>query len=170
MSEPNSSGSGRGALTELKDAVSQLFRQVTDIVPDLGLKTEFPRNELRVEDDAFRVLVELPGMSREEVDVAVTGRALRVSGERERLEPPSGGRLLRSERPVGKFDLSIHLPEEIDTVGVSARMRDGVLHIRLPKLSQTRGRNIEVEVEVEEPPRPDAGPEHGFQGPGGGQG
>jgi len=167
VSEPNAGASGRGALTDLKDAVSQLVRQVTSFVPDLGLKTEFPRNELKVEDDAFRVLIELPGMRREDVDVSVTGRALRVSGERARSEPPTGGRLIRSERPVGEFDLSIHLPEEIDTVGVSARMRDGVLHIELPKLREARGRSIDVEVE--EPGQTGEESNRGYESPGGGQ-
>ena len=163
MSEPKSGASGRGALAELKEAVTHLFEQVVGIVPDIGLKPEFPRNEIRIEDDRFRVLVELPGMNRDDVEVSVTGRALRVSGHRPKLEPPEGGRLLRNERPSGDFDLNLRLPGEIDTLGVVARMSDGVLEIRLPRLTETRGRS--VEVEADEPSREETRYDEGPAGP-----
>lgn len=161
MSEPNSRESGRGALSELKDAVTHLFQQVTGLAPDLGLKPDFPRSELKIDDDAFRALVELPGMRREDIDVSVTGRALRISGNRPRFEPPSGGRVIRSERPTGRFDLNVHLPAEIDTLGVTARMREGVLEVRLPKLQETRGRSIDVEADEAARPRPESRPDPG---------
>ncbi|UCC73136.1 MAG: Hsp20/alpha crystallin family protein [Gemmatimonadota bacterium] len=142
--ESDSKASGRGALAEFKDAVTSLFGQVTSLVPDFGLGREFPRHELRVEDEECRVLVELPGFKREEIDVSVAGRTLTVSGQRPRFEPPESGRMLRSERPSGDFELVVRLPAEVDALAVVAQMRDGILDARLPK-SSGRGRSIEVE-------------------------
>jgi HSP20 family protein len=147
--ESGSNASGRGALAEFKDAVTNLFdqvsSQVTSLIPELGLGREFPRHELRVEDDGYRVLVELPGFKRAEIDVSVVGRNLTVSGQRPRFEPPAGGRMLRSERPSGDFELNVRLPSEVDAVAVVAQMRDGVLNVSLPGSKGTRGRSIDIE-------------------------
>ncbi len=152
MSEESTSGaSGRGALAEFKDAVTGLFEQVAGLAPDFRFGRAFPRHELRVEDDGYRARVELPGFKRDEIEVSVSGRTLSVTGDRERLEPPKGARLLRSERPSGEFDLSIKLPAEVDALAVVAQMRDGVLEIHLPKPS-TRGRPIDIEDAAEKDP------------------
>lgn len=144
MNESSSGPSGRGALAELKEAVTNLFEQVVGLAPDLGLGREFPRHELRVEDDGFRVLVELPGIGREDVDLSVSGRTLTISSRRERFQPPAGARMLRSERPSGKYELTLQLPADVDPLAVLARMQDGVLEVRLPKPS-ARGRSVRAE-------------------------
>lgn len=146
MNESESGASGRGAFAEFKEAVGNLFESVVGMAPDFGLGREFPRHELRVEDDGYLVSVELPGMPRESVEVSVSGRTLSITGKRTRFEPPNEARMIRSERPSGKFDLSVRMPDEVDTLGVIAKMRDGVLEIRLPKPSAGGGRSIEVEA------------------------
>jgi HSP20 family protein len=145
VKESSSGASGRGALAEFKEAVTSLFDQVVGLAPDLGFRRDFPRHELLVEDDGYRARVELPGLRRDEVEVSISGRTLTISGERPPFKPPSGARMLRSERPSGGFSLTIRLPAEVDVLGVTARMRDGVLEIGLPKLGGSRGRSIEVE-------------------------
>ena len=55
--------------------------------------------------------------------------------------------MLRSERPAGKFDLSVTVPAEVDPLSVVAQMRDGVLFVKLPKHTGPRGRSIQVEAD-----------------------
>ncbi len=143
--ESDARASGRGALSELKEAVTGLFDSLSSLVPDLGFGEEFPRHELRVEDDRLHVLIELPGFKREEIDVSVAGRALAIAGDRPRPQLPSDARMLRSERPSGEFELTVRLPAEVDALAVVARMHDGVLEVELPKVSGKRGRSIDVE-------------------------
>jgi HSP20 family protein len=145
VNDSESGASGRGAFAEFKESVGNLFESVVGMAPDFGLGREFPRHELRVEDDGYVVSVELPGMARESVEVSVSGRTLSITGKRARFEAPSEARMIRSERPSGKFDLSVRMPDEVDTLGVIAKMRDGVLEIRLPRPSAGGGRSIEVE-------------------------
>ena len=142
--EKNAEASGRGALAEFRSAIGGLFESVVGMAPDFGIGRDWPRHELIVDDDAYRVQVELPGFSREEIDVSVAGRTLTVSGERKKFEPPEGARLLRSERPSGTFELNVRLPAEVDALSVVAQMHDGVLEIALPKAS-SRGRSIDIE-------------------------
>jgi len=149
VNESKTGASGRGALAELKEAMGNLFESVLGLAPDLGIRQEFPRHELRVEDDAYRVRVELPGFKREEIEVTVTGKSLAIAGERPRFQAPAGAKMLRSERPAGKFDLNIRLPGEVDAVAVVAQMREGILEVRLPKQQAHRGRSIRVETDEE---------------------
>ncbi len=149
MEESKSSAPGRGALAEFKEAVGNLFDQVLGMAPDFGLRREFPRHELRVEDDGYRARVELPGMKREQIEVSLSGRTITVSGERPRTQTPEGARQLRTERPAGKFSLSVRLPADVDPLAVVAQMRDGVLEVRLPKPG-SRGRNIDIREAEEE--------------------
>lgn len=158
MSETKSNASGRGALAEFKEAIGNLFDQVVGMAPDLGLSREWPRHELRVEDDGYRARVELAGIRREDIEVSISGRTLTISGERPKWKPPAEARVLRSERPSGKFSLTIRLPAEVDTMGVIAKMHDGVLEVRLPKPSGPRGRSIEVEASDESRPGPEVPP------------
>ncbi len=144
MEEPKSTASGRGALAELKEAVGNLFDQVLGMAPDLGLRREFPRHELRVEDDGYRARIELPGMTRDQIEVSLSGRTLTVSGERRRTQTPEGSRQLRTERQSGKFSLTVQIPADVDPLAVVAQMRDGVLDVRLPKPG-ARGRSIDIQ-------------------------
>ena len=147
MSEEKKTASGRGALAELKEAVTGLFDQVVGLAPDFGLRRDFPKHELRVEDDGYLALVEIPGLRRDEVEVSISGRALSITGERPRFKPPDGSRMIRSERPSGEFTLAIRLPAEVDAARVAARVRDGVLEIRLPKPTAGGGHKVDVEAE-----------------------
>ncbi|UCF21359.1 MAG: Hsp20/alpha crystallin family protein [Gemmatimonadota bacterium] len=165
MKESDSSAAGRGALAELKEAVGNLFNQVVGLAPDLGLAKEFPLHELRVEDDGYRVRVELPGLRRDDIEVAVAGRTVSVSGKRPRYRAPEGARMLRSERPSGKFDLSVTLPAEIDPLSVVAQVRDGILDVQLPKQVGPRGRSIKVEEDNGERPASQPEGESGGESP-----
>ena len=158
MNESESGASGRGAFAELKEAVGNLFESVAGLAPDLRLGRDFPRHEMRVEDKGYVVQVELPGLRREAIEVAVSGRTLSITGKRPKFEPPSGARMIRSERPYGKFELSVKLPDEVDTLGVVAKMRDGILEVQLPKPARG-GRNIEVESAEGEAASAEAGPQ-----------
>ena len=142
-----SQGSGRGALAEFKDAVTDLFGQVTSLVPGRGIFSAFPRHELQIVDDGFDLWVELPGMVKDQVDVGVAGKTVTVSGERPPEETPPGARQIRRERPAGPFELAVPLPDEVDALGVVARLEEGVLHVHLPTYTEARGRNIPVDAD-----------------------
>ena len=144
MDESSSGASGRGALAEFTEAISDLFGQVADLGPKLIFGGGQPRHELIVEDDAVQVRVEMPGIDRDAIDVSVTGRKLTISTTRPRFKPPEGARLIRRERPSGDMQVTIQIPDETDARAVVANMKAGVLEVTLPKPSG-RGRSIKVD-------------------------
>lgn len=141
--ENDSAERGRGPLAEFSEAIGGLIEQVADLGPRMILGGG-PRHELRIEDDGYRVLVEMPGVQREAIDVSVKARRLRVKAERPPFEPPEGARRLRLERASGSIELRLQLPDEVDAQAVVAQLSDGMLEIKLPRPS-ARGRSIEVE-------------------------
>jgi HSP20 family protein len=105
-------------------------------------------------DDSILVRAELPGVSRSNVRVVMLDNVLKVEGRKDR-ENPTGSLTSEEEHPIrficlersyGNFAFSISLKWPIDVADISARMANGVLHIRLPK-AQTCGREITIQIE-----------------------
>lgn len=98
-------------------------------------------------DDEFVATVDLPGFERDDVDIQVTGRTLRIEAEREEILDEEAERFLRHERRHESTQRSIRLPEEVDKDGAKAQMKNGVVTVTLPKLEVEESREIEIEGE-----------------------
>lgn len=86
--------------------------------------------------DRFSVLVDLPGVSKEDVHIDVEGARLTVSGATRTAagdSKPEQIKVLRSERRATKYARTLHLPAEVDGDAADARLENGVLTLTLPK-------------------------------------
>jgi HSP20 family protein len=119
---------------------------------------------LRDEDTAFRgswtpavdifeteghdlvVRAELPGLSREDIEVSVENATLVLKGEKKFDAGVKEESYRRIERAYGAFHRSFTLPNTVDTGKVSADFRNGVLTVTLPFREEARPRTINVEV------------------------
>ena len=100
--------------------------------------------------DGFLILVELPGLEREDVSLEVHGHELAVFGERKPPAELAGVAFQNMERSYGCFSRRFALSEEIDPSAVEARMRAGLLYIRISKRPPRReNRNIVISFEEE---------------------
>jgi HSP20 family protein len=102
--------------------------------------------DIREEDDAFYVDAEVPGMSAEDIKVDVEKNVLTLSGERKVEKEETEGTFRRVERQYGSFSRSFSLPETVDTDGISADLKDGVLELKLPKKEAPTPKQISVSV------------------------
>jgi HSP20 family protein len=93
-------------------------------------------------DDAYVIEIELPGVKKGDIEIAMEGRRLTVSGERKEKE--RAGVLRRRTRSVGRFHYEVVLSGEVDESDVSASLDGGVLTIRVPKRESDRPRRIQV--------------------------
>ena len=89
---------------------------------------------------------ELPGMSREDIDVTVEHQTLTIKGTRPAASDVPEGRYRRVERRVGGFSRSFTLPSTVDAGKVSAEYKNGVLTVKLPYREESKPRTISVEV------------------------
>lgn len=101
-----------------------------------------PLADVEETDDAYVVELELPGVTRDQVQIEVSGRRLRVHGER--TERVRTGVLRRRERTIGRFSFEVVLPGDLDSDAVEAHLEHGVLTVRLPKPEVDRPRRIPI--------------------------
>jgi HSP20 family protein len=112
-----------------------------------------PQLEMFERNNKLVVRADLPGMTKDDIDIDVTDEALVIRGERrsEREEDEEG--YYRSERSYGSFYRRIPLPEGVDLENANATFRDGVLEITLgapQRAEQSRGHRIEIQDRGEE--------------------
>lgn len=104
------------------------------------------RVDLEDKDDEFVLTAELPGFEKDDIDVRVTDRTLRLEAEHaEETEEEEEGEYVKRERHRASVARSISLPERVDADEISATFNDGVLTVRLPKSEpMTQGKQIEI--------------------------
>lgn len=96
--------------------------------------------------DNIRVVVELPGMATEDIDLSLEKNLLTVRGEkRERYDAEDEGRTYHlSERRWGRLSRSFLLPREVEQDHIDAHFENGVLTIDIPKAEHARRRQIKI--------------------------
>lgn len=104
----------------------------------------FPSVNLFSEDDDVVLVAELPGVAKGDVDVQIRRNEVRIFGNKN-IDYGSDASLHRRERLAGRFDRIFTVPFEVETDGVEAHHRQGLLAIRLPRAAADRPRAIEVQ-------------------------
>lgn len=106
-----------------------------------------PSMNLWEDAEAIHVEAELPGMKIEDVDVTLEGEELTIAGRRTSEQKSGEGQgveYLRRERVVADFSRTVRIAESIDAENVRASLRDGVLHVTLPKSAAKNRRRVAV--------------------------
>lgn len=83
-------------------------------------------------DEKFVIKLDLPGLSKKEINVALKEHVLTVKGERV-VKLDESETFRRQERTAGMFSRSFALPENVNTAETDALFRNGVLKISMPK-------------------------------------
>lgn len=133
-------------LSTLRDEMNALF-DFSWPSRDSGLFSGWsPTLDVHDDKDNFLVQVELPGMKKEEIGIALHEGVLTVSGERKMEHERKEGETFRSERYFGKFQRSVTLPVAVDAKKVKATYKEGILTIDLPKAEEAKPKQIAISV------------------------
>ena len=95
-----------------------------------------PATEASSGDKAYDISMELPGVAEGDVELTVENGVVTVRGEKKTQEEKKGDTWYFSERQYGAFRRSFRLPEDAEGDKAEARMKDGVLHVSVPKKSR----------------------------------
>lgn len=106
-----------------------------------------PRVDVTDRGSEFVLRAEVPGYRREDLHVDVGESSVSLRGERKEEKVDERECYVCRESSVGAFERTIPLPSEIRTEGVSAKLKDGVLTLALPKVHEEHRRQIEVKEE-----------------------
>ena len=97
-------------------------------------------------DKGYTVHAEIPGVKKEDIDVAIEGNQVTISAEVKRnSEQKDGERVLRTERYVGGVYRSFTLPAELDETASEAKYENGVLELKLAKKPAVAGRKLTIQ-------------------------
>jgi HSP20 family protein len=105
-----------------------------------------PRVDIVETEDALEVLADMPGVTRDGVEVTLEQRVLSLRG-RAGVSVPEGLAPLYLEYEPGDYERSFTLSDAVDPGGIEARVRGGVLHLRLPKAGPAKPQRIEVKAD-----------------------
>ena len=113
---------------------------------DLVSGTWVPPVDVAETQEKILVRAEVPGMKQEDISIEFENGLLTIRGDR-KLEKSEGVTWHRVERIYGNFSRSFTLPRSVDPEKISARYRDGILEIEVPKREEAKPKQIRIHVQ-----------------------
>jgi HSP20 family protein len=124
---------------------------------DLEGSMWLPQVEAFEREGKLIVRADLPGLTKDEIDVDITDYAIKIRGERRQEKEENEEGYYRSERSYGSFYREIPLPSGVNGDEANATFRNGVLEITMPAPArQTSSRRIEIGEGLEATQQPKA--------------
>ncbi len=111
---------------------------------DSALTTWSPAVDIFEDGNELVLKADLPDMDEKDLDIRVENNMLTIRGERKFEKKVSEENYLRVERAYGSFSRSFSLPNTVNTDGIKAEYRNGVLTMHLPKREESRPKQIRV--------------------------
>jgi HSP20 family protein len=105
-----------------------------------------PRADIHETSAGIEIILDLAGVTREDIDIVIEGRHLHVAGTRQEPQVRECLRYHQMEISYGAFERIFHLPEEADAERVTASYRDGFLQITVPLRPQGEARQVPVDT------------------------
>lgn len=120
-----------------------------DLLPseEASNRTWMPPVDIQETPDAYRLTAELPGLTREDINITLENNVLRLTGERKLEKDAKDAKkdgYLRIERTYGAFSRAFTLPSQVNHDKVEAAFENGVLTITVPKAEQAKPRKISI--------------------------
>jgi HSP20 family protein len=105
-----------------------------------------PRVDIIETDEALEIFADMPGVTKESVNVTLEQRVLSIRGRGEVSLPGELAPLYLEYLP-GDYERAFTLSDAVDPAGIEARVRSGVLQLRLPKTGPAKRQRIEVRAD-----------------------
>jgi HSP20 family protein len=102
-----------------------------------------PTADIYETNDALNVVLEMPGVDKNSVDIRVEDGVLKIEGQLD-FSKYQGLQPLYTEYNVGHYSRSFRLSSKIDQNKIAAELNDGVLSLLLPKVEKAKPRTIQV--------------------------
>jgi HSP20 family protein len=128
--------------TEAKDMTAREAGDVQRRERESSLR---PQVDIFEDAEGITLLADMPGVSKERLNLQVDHDTLTVEGEAQ-IEMPDGMKALYADVRSTRYRRSFALSGELQTDAIEASLKDGVLRVRIPKRAEVRPRKIEVRV------------------------
>jgi HSP20 family protein len=136
-------------LISIQDRMNKLFEQTLSrsrAEEGIAATTWTPAVDIYETPETIVMKAELPGLTRDDLDIQIRDNTLTLRGERRFAKDVQEENYLRIERAYGSFQRSFTLPTSIQQENVRAVFKDGVLELTLPKAEGAKPKKIAIEV------------------------
>ena len=132
--------------TELDRFFDTGARLAGDGDTNLATSDWVPAVDIKEEPERYVIHADVPGVDPKDIEVSMENGVLSIKGEREMENKEEREGYKRMERVRGSFYRRFSLPDTADASNISARSRNGVLEIIIPKQEQVQPKRIQVEA------------------------
>lgn len=133
------------AFRDLEGRINRMFNTM-NLEPEQAGVAWTPPVDLHEAEDAYRLEVDLPGLTKDDIQLSITDDVVTLKGSRKQETEKRAEGYHRIERMYGSFQRSFRIPGGIDATKVEASFENGVLQVTLPKPEERKPRQIEVKV------------------------
>jgi len=134
-------------LTDIQEEMNRLFDTSLRRASRGDFEGAFlPAIDVVEEKETYLVKAELPGLTKDDVNVSLQDNYLTIKGEKKHEAETKEANFYRRERTYGMFTRTIELPTSVDAKKIDAQFKDGVLSVKLPKTEEAKPKEIEIKV------------------------
>lgn len=131
-------------MVSTQELQSQKKREVeTKEETTIPARVFLPNADIYETQNELKVVLEMPGIEKNKVDIRVEDNILHVEGRID-LTKYTGLHPLYAEYNIGHYARSFQLSSKIDQSKIAAEMNDGVLSLMLPKMEEAKPRTIQI--------------------------
>ena len=105
-----------------------------------------PKVDIYETQDNYVINAELPGLTKDQINIDVNDNTLTIKGEKKFEEKVEKDNYVRVERSYGTFSRSFVLSDNVNTEGITANYKEGVLELTLPKKEEAKPKEIKVQI------------------------
>ena len=110
-----------------------------------AMEVRFPKMDVLDKEEEIIVRAEVPGMSKDDLDITLMGDCLTIKGQtKHEKKEDEKGRYFRREISSESFERTLTLPAAVDAGKVKSRFTDGVLELTMPKLEKVKQHKINI--------------------------
>jgi len=130
-------------IRRMQESLNRLFEEFERVGPRT-MRIEFPVDVID-EGDQIKVVADLPGFNKEDIEIWVEDGDLVIKAERKEEKEEKEVNYLRRERRFGRVVRRISLPAEVDVENIKAKYNNGILEITIPKTEKAKKKVIKIE-------------------------
>jgi len=131
---------------KFQKTVSDMFHSVNPMY-SFSKSTWYPPLDIFETPTELIIIAELAGVNKENLDLEINSRAIRIAGRRIGVPPAESGKYHLAEIQYGDFERVLYLPSAIDTDSVNAAYKKGLLNIRVNKLKTESRHSVPISDE-----------------------
>lgn len=134
-------------LFDIQDNINKVFgNYLTSRGTQARVIGWMPPVDITESENEYQIKADIPGMKKEDIKISLEDNTLTISGERKEEKEEKGKNFVKKEKTFGSFMRSFSLPHSVDSKGIKAAYKEGVLNITVPKSEESKPKEIKIEV------------------------